>query len=223
MKSLRSGVFLLPTLLVASLMSVAQVEKLAIAGVVQATVARHRGLTEDISAKLPNIVDVVARHADGKVFADVISHNLRTCGGIDWLANSMSATSARPAAANYIALTNDATAPAMPPAMSDCSTGFTSDCAPGSTTCTLTSEITSNGLARVLATYAHSNGTFNYTLSHVFTATAVQSAQKAAVFNCSGPTACSGAGGTMVFEALFTQIDLVAGDWITVVWTINYV
>src|SRR5207248_10033309 len=127
MKSLRTGVFLLPTLLVASLMSVAQVEKLAIAGVVQATVARHRGLTEDISAKQPDIVRIVASHADGKVFADVITHNLRTCGGTDWLANSMSATSARPAAANYIALTNDATAPAIHRADQRCySTGHSS-------------------------------------------------------------------------------------------------
>ena len=215
MKSLRSGVFLLPTLLVASLMSVAQVEKLAIAGVVQATVARHHGLTEDISAKQPDIVRIVASHADGKVFADVITHNLRTCGGIDWLANSMSATSARPAAANYIALTNDATAPAMPPAMSTCATGFTGDCAPSSQACTLTSEIGNNGLARTIATYAHSNGSFNYTLTNTFTAAGTQSVQKAAVFNAASS-------GTMVFEALFTQLNLVADDTVTITWTIQY-
>ena len=161
-------------LLVTSLSS-AQVEKLATADAAQAVVGLHRGLTEDISA-LPNIVHVVARHADGTVFADTITHNLRTCGGLDWQANSMSATSGRPAAANYIALTNDGTAPPM----GDCATGFTGDCAPGSTTCTLTSEITTNGLARVQATYAHSNGSLNYTLTNTFTATGTQSVQKAA-------------------------------------------
>ena len=127
-----------PILLVSSLSS-AQVEKLPTADAVQVVVERHHGLTEDFTedvSALSNIVHVVARHADGTVFADTITHNLRTCGGLDWQANSMSATSGRPAAANFIALTNDGTAPPI------------GDCAPGSTACTLTStpNVTRHGI-----------------------------------------------------------------------------
>jgi hypothetical protein len=155
-------------------------------------VERHHGLTENLTEDLPaksNTVHVVARHADGSVFYDYTTHNLRTTGGTDWQGNAMSATSGRPAAANFIALTNDATTPAA------------GDCAAGSLACTLTSEIISNGLSRTIATYAHSNGNFtpssgsSYTLTDTFTATGDQSVQKAAVFNAASS-------GTMVFEAL---------------------
>ena len=80
-------------------LSSAQVEKLPTADAFQVVVERHHGLTEDFTedvSALSNIVHVVARHADGTVFADTITHNLRTCGGLDWQTNSMSATSGRP-------------------------------------------------------------------------------------------------------------------------------
>lgn len=147
-------------------------------------------------------VHLVARHADGTQFAERWVHNLRTTGGADWQTNSMSATSGRPAAANYIAMSNDATTPAA------------GDCAAGSSTCTLTAEIVSNGLQRAQATYAHSNGTNSYTLTLTFTATGTQAAQKAGVFN-------AGASGTMVFEAAFTPVSLANGDTVTVTWTVS--
>jgi hypothetical protein len=197
---------LLLVVLLASLPLFGQGEKLSTADHTAVVVGKNlvlaeSALTESIAAR-PNIVHVVARHADGSVFADFTTHNLRTTGGADWQANAMSATSARPAAANYIALTNDATAPAA------------GDCAAGSAACTLTSEITTNGLARVIATYAHSNGTASYTLTNTFTATGSQSAQKAAVFNAASS-------GTMVFEALFTAVSLVTSDTVTITWTIS--
>ena len=223
MKLLRISVFLLLTTLLAlgSLLSLAQsTETYPTTDAMQAVVERHHGLTgltedltEDLSAE-SNRVHVVARRADGTVFYDYTTHNLRTTGGTDWQGNAMSATSARPAAANYIALTNDGTAPAV------------EDCAAGSAACTLTSEITTNGLARTLATYAHVNGNrvpwrgSNYTLTTLFTATGDQMAQKSAVFNCSGPAACSGAGGTMVYEALFPLVSLVSGETVTISWEI---
>jgi hypothetical protein len=212
MKSLRTSVFLTATLLaVGTLPSLAQsTEKHPTADAVQVVVERHHGLTEDltedISAK-SNTVHVIARHADGSVFYDYTTHNLRTTGGTDWQGNAMSATSGRPAAANFIALTNDATAPAA------------GDCAAGSAACTLTSEITTNGLARVQATYAHSNGNFdphqgsNYTLTNIFTATGDQWAQKSAVFNAASS-------GTMVYEAMFPPVSLIAGETVTISWSI---
>jgi len=147
-------------------------------------------------------VHVVAAHADGRVFYDSSTHNLRTTGGADWQANAMSATSGQPAGVNFIALSNDATSPAA------------GDCAAGSSTCTLASEISTNGLARTQATYAHSNGTNTYTLTHTFTASGTQAAQKAGMFNASSS-------GTMVFEAAFTQVSLGSGDTVTVTWTVS--
>lgn len=214
-------------LAIACTMCFAQTEKLATDDGAQVTVHHHGGnclseaalhelhsggvfpgigtdcgnIAEDISEK-PHIVHVVAKHADGTVFFDETTHNLRTTGGADWQANSMSATSSRPAAANFIAVSNDATSPAA------------GDCAAGSVTCTLTSEIVTNGLSRVQATYAHSNGTASYTLTTTFTASGTQSAQKAAVFNAASS-------GTMVFEALFTQVSLVTSDTVTITWTIS--
>ena len=147
-------------------------------------------------------VHIVAAHADGTVFYDESIHNLRTTGGADWQAAAMAATSAQPAASNYIALTNDATTPAA------------GDCPAGSSTCTLTNEIVTNGLSRAQGTYAHSSGTSSYTLTHTFTATGTQSAQKAGIFNAASS-------GTMVFEASFTQVSLGSTDTVTVTWTVS--
>jgi hypothetical protein len=147
-------------------------------------------------------VHIVGRHADGTIFYDTELHNLRTTGGADWQASAMGNTSAPPATVNYIALTNDATAPAA------------GDCAAGSSACTLPSEITTNGCARAQGTYAHTNGTATWTVAHTWTATASQSVQKAGMFNASSS-------GTMVFEAQFTQVNLANTDTLTITWTIS--
>ena len=148
-------------------------------------------------------VHVVARHADGTVFYDNSVHNLRTTGGADWQAGAMGTTGAQPATANYIALSNNGTAPAP------------GDCAAGSVTCTLNGEITLNGLARHQATYAHTNGTATWVLTYTWTATGTQSAQEAGMFNAASS-------GTMVFETAFTQVNLVATDTLSVTWTVTY-
>lgn len=97
---------------------------------------------------------------------------------------------------NYVALTNDATAPAA-------------------TDTTLLSEITTNGLARVQGTVVLPTGSGNVTtISHTFTASASQSAQKGALFSASS-------GGTMNHEALFTQRNLLTGDTLGVTFTIT--
>lgn len=141
-------------------------------------------------------------HAQECVFADNSTHNLRTNGGIDWQAGVMSATS-QPAPANYIALSNNGTSPAA------------SDCAAGSTTCTLTSEITTNGLARHIATQSHTNGTNTWAITYTWTASGTQSVQEAGMFDASSS-------GTMAFEAAFTQVNLVSTDTFTATWTVTY-
>ena len=85
-------------------------------------------------------VHIVARHADGTIFADFLTHNIRTTAGGDAQASQMANTSTQAAACNYIAVTNDSGAPAS-----------------GDTT--LASEITTNGLGRAQGTYAHTAGT----------------------------------------------------------------
>lgn len=96
---------------------------------------------------------------------------------------------------NYIALSNDSTAPSA----SDTS---------------LTGEISANGLGRTQGAYAHTTGTNTTTISNTFTATGSQSCQKAALFNASSS-------GVMNHEATFTQRSLISGDTLAVTYTIT--
>ncbi len=139
------------------------------------------------------------------------SHNLITTGGIDWLACRMTAatTSHCVAVDKYIALTTDSTAPAA------------GDCGTGSNACTLTSEITSGGLARATGTVSHTNGTSTYTVVNTFTASATfNGVQKSGLFNepC---VACSLPVGAMVFENTFSSTNMLSGDTLQVTWTIT--
>ena len=151
----------------------------------------------------PNSVTVVAKHADGTVFYRYTSHNLKTTGGVDWLAKVMSATSAAPGQAYYLAVSTDSGSPAA------------GDCAAGSTACTLTGEVSTSGLGRAAGTFAHTDGQSTYTLVKQWTASGtVSSVQKAAVFNASSS-------GTMVFENTFSAVTLNNGDTLQVTWTIT--
>jgi hypothetical protein len=122
-------------------------------------------------------------------------HNLRTNAGGDAQASQMGNTATQAAACNYIALSNDATAPAA-----------------GDTT--LASEIAANGLSRAQGTYAHTNGTSSFTIQKVFTATGTQASQKTGLFNAASS-------GTLCFENTYTQVTVNSGDTLTVTWTIN--
>lgn len=97
--------------------------------------------------------------------------------------------------AKYIALTNDSTTPSVADT-------------------TLASEITTNGLGRALATYAHTASTNSFTLSYTWTATGAQSARKAGLFT--GLSA-----GILVAELAFTPLSMVLDDSLTVTWTWN--
>lgn len=144
-----------------------------------------------------NQVRITARHKDGTIFSDQISTNLMTNAGLNWLADIMSNTSTPSvnAQCNYIAVTN---------------TGIT----PGASDTALSGEISSNGLSRAQATYAHTSNATTYTLTKVFTASGTQAAQAAGVF-----TAASS--GTMCFEDTFTSASLLSGDTLTIVWTVT--
>jgi hypothetical protein len=145
-----------------------------------------------------NYVSVVARHADGTPFYSHATHNLRTNAGTNWQGDLMGSTSTPSVntQCNYIALTNDATAPAV-------------------TDTTLTSEIAANGLSRAQGTYARTNNSSTYTISKTFTATGTQSFQNAGMFTASS-------GGTMCFRTAVTSGTVNNTDTLTFTWTVNF-
>ena len=153
-----------------------------------------QGVRDNVMPRVPNLVRIMARHADGTVFYDQTVHNLRTNAGVNWQFNQMAGTAA--GVCTYIALSNDSAAPSA-------------------TDTALAAEITANGLARASATPAHSGGTSSYTLTSTFTATGTQSAQKAGLFNASST-------GTLCFENAFSPVAMNSGDTLQVVWTLNF-
>lgn len=170
-------------------------EKFSTTTKVAVSVGRHSVATENLSGKVHDVY-VTARHADGTVYAFRHVHNLRTNAGADAQASQMANTAAQAASCNYIAVSNDAAAPAA-----------------GDTT--LASEIAANGLTRAQGTYSHSNGTASFTVTKVFSVSGTQSSQKTGVFNAASV-------GTMCWEAAYSQITNNIGDTLTISWTVNY-
>ena len=82
---------------------------------------------------------------------------------------------------------------------------------------TLTGEITTNGLERLLATtITHVSGTNSTTLNKIFTASGTHTAvQKSATFNQLA------VGGQMGHEAVFTPVTLASSDTLSVTWTLT--
>lgn len=100
------------------------------------------------------------------------------------------------AAANYVAVTANATTPA-------------------GTDVSLAGEIVAGSLVRVQATYAHTLGTSSYTLSNTFTSDQSITLNKIGIFNASS-------GGTMVFETLLdSPVVMISGDQVLIVETVN--
>jgi len=101
--------------------------------------------------------------------------------------------------ARFIALTTDTSGPA------------TSDTA-------LTSEITTNGLQRALATFAHTGGTQTYTLTKTFSATGTHTnVHKAG--NFTGGYGSAGGGILVAATNLNADATLASGDSLAVTWT----
>lgn len=147
--------------------------------------------------KVKNHVKMTVRDKFGKIKQELETTNLRTTAGIDWVADVLADSGAQPAAADYIAVSDDNTAPVV-----------------GDTT--LASELAVDGLSRAQGTYAHTAGVTSYTVEETFTVTGgPHTVYKAALFNAA-------AAGTMPFAALFASAAIVnASDTLTVTWTIN--
>jgi hypothetical protein len=129
-------------------------------------------------------------------------HELRTDAGKDFQSRVMGDTASTGtgsyAAANYIALTENATAPAA-----------------GDTA--LTGELTLSGLGRAQAAYAHTGGASTYTLTKTFTSAdaTTRTINKIGVFNASSA-------GTMPFTtAVPSPPALVSGDSLTITSTVT--
>lgn len=132
---------------------------------------------------------------------------MRVNAGADFQAGVMSSTSSNGtgtyAAANYMALSTDSTAPAA-------------------TDTTLAGELSNvgGGLNRAQAVYAHTAGTSSYTLSKSFTANSndgtSNTVSKIGIFNASS-------GGTLFLEtALSIGATLGPGDLLTITETVNF-
>ncbi|TLY15055.1 MAG: hypothetical protein E6K84_01125 [Thaumarchaeota archaeon] len=137
------------------------------------------------------------------------SHNLITAGGIDWLMCSMSRSKTLCSTlANQIALTQTAITPLV------------ADCASGSSACSLSGEITTNGLQRATGTFTPTNDSLNaatstYTLAKTFTATGTfTNVQASGIFT-------KASSGTMVFENTFSATNMISGDTLAVTWTVT--
>jgi hypothetical protein len=84
---------------------------------------------------------------------------------------------------------------------------------------TLASELTTLGMTRALATYAHSASATSYTQSKTFTATGGTGAiHKAGMFTAG----TNAAGGYMLFETVLNaDATLANGDQLALTWTVN--
>ena len=125
--------------------------------------------------------------------------NLLTNDGRDYaIAQFYTNTSAGGVGMNFIALTSDTTGA-------------------DATDTTLPSEITTNGLERLLATtISHSTGTNSTTLNKVFTASGTHTAvQMSGTFNQLA------VGGILAHEAVFTPVTLASSDTLSVTWTLT--
>jgi hypothetical protein len=125
---------------------------------------------------------------------------LRTDAGRDFQSRVMGDTASTGtgayAAANYIGLTSNSTAPAA-------------------ASTALTTEVTTGTLARAQATYAHTNGTATYTLTKTFTSDQTITIAKIGVFNAA-------TAGTLVFETLLNATaSLVSGDQLQITETVT--
>jgi hypothetical protein len=155
------------------------------------------GVTGKVTVKVRHWNPETETYGDWKYLAKD-KPNLLTDGGRDFIHNQVwTNTSAGTRGAGFIALTENATAPAD-----------------GDTT--LTAEITTNGLARADAgTKTHTNGTNTTTIQHTFTASgAFTAVQKSGLFNASSS-------GILVNENTFTSTALATNDQLQVTWTIT--
>lgn len=156
----------------------------------------YRGNTLVESVRLgPNVVHGIIIHPDGDITDLGVSPNLLTNAGRDAVADALGQGSAL--TAEWMAMSNDATAPAV-------------------TDTSLTGELSTNGFDRDESVYAHTPGAATMTLTGSWTATGTTTGvHKMGLFTAN-------AAGTLVFSsALSTDADLTTDDTLQVTDTIT--
>jgi hypothetical protein len=89
---------------------------------------------------------------------------------------------------------------------------------PATSDTTLSGELTTNGFARAVGTWAHTAAASTYTLVHLWTATGTETINAEAEFGACNPTG----GGVMPFESLVpTPPALISGDTLQITSTIS--
>jgi hypothetical protein len=148
-----------------------------------------------------------------------ISPNLRTNVGIDFVANNLGGTSV--AVADWIALSNNTLSIAATDTSNTLpwSTAQATDAAASGTT----GEYTALGVARAVATYAHTTSATSYTQTKTWTATGTVTAlTKAGLFGGAAKTAQGNGATNILFLAnTFTSTSLVNTDQLSLTWTVN--
>jgi hypothetical protein len=175
-------------------------ENLKTTAKVASQVVKGRALIDSLIPGKRNHVVCQVIGVDGRVKQTVEGWNSRVDAGAAWQAGLMGSGAGTPAI--YMAL------------------------APSTITVTktdtaLTGELSTNGFARALGTYAYGGapgalgGSVSYTISKTFTATGAQTINAVALFNASSA-------GTMFVEAnLASAATLATSDTLSVVYTVN--
>lgn len=148
-----------------------------------------------------------------------VTPNLRTNVGADFAAAQLGGTTV--AQADWIALTNNTGSPAAgdSSATVQWATGTATDVAASGTS----QEYTGLGVARKLATYAHTASTAQYTMTATWTASGtVTSLRMAGLFGGSAKTAQGNSANNILFlENTFTATSLANSDQLSLTWTVN--
>lgn len=177
-----------------------------------------------LSGQKPVWLDEAIRQTGGELVS--VSPNLRTTRGIDYVADALGGTRAGTIATN-IAMSNctgtlaagdtSATTGAAGTGI-NWGTANATDAAAANTR----GEYTALGLARALATYAHTATVASYTMAKTFTATAaITAVQTCGLFNSLTQGAADSATSALFVENNFTATTLANGDAITITWTVN--
>lgn len=146
-----------------------------------------------------------------------VTKNIRLNTGIDLVASALGDSSgSRAAVPQYIALSNNTVGTSATHTSATTPLWGTAQAADAAAS-TSTGEYTVLGVARALATYAHTGAATSWTQAKTFTATGTVTALDiAALFNGSSQGA-----GTGFTENTFTATSLANNDQLTITWTLN--
>lgn len=164
------------------------------------------------------LAEALSRRSGGELMS--VGSNLRTTIGIDFVAETLGGTQFL--MANWIALSNNTTAPVV--GHSSSTVPWSSNQASNVAAGTTTGEYTALGVARKVASYAHTPGAASYSQAATWTASNTCSdLQVAGLFGGTAKTAfnASNAQNVLFVETAFTATSLVNNDQLTLTWTIN--